>query len=105
MIIHVNVTCLCSCLLFILSAFTESRDDFSLPLDVDHLISVSLSSGVFNHSIITMFLYKSFDIRQEDNTNARQGGRSCAGAQGPPKKRVWTGTKILSPNIRYFVAN
>ena len=29
---HVNPSCLCSCLLFILSAFTESRDDFRPPL-------------------------------------------------------------------------
>ena len=34
-----------------------------------------------------------------------QGGRSCAGAQGAPQPKVWTRTKILSPNIRYFVAN
>ena len=34
-----------------------------------------------------------------------QGGRSCAGAQGGPRRKVWTRTKILSPNIRYFIAN
>ena len=38
--------------------------------------------------------------------NPNQGGRSCAGVggRGPPRK-VLTGTKILSPSIRYFVAN
>ena len=30
----------------------------------------------------------------------QQGGRSCAGA-----RKVWTQTKILNPNIRYFVTN
>ena len=55
---HVNPSCLCSCLLFILSAFTESRDDFRLPLDVDQSIyQFILASCVFNHSIgITLLL-------------------------------------------------
>ena len=32
----------------------------------------------------------------------RQGGRSCTGGT---RRKVWTWTKILSPNMRYFVAN
>ena len=36
--------------------------------------------------------------------HSQQGGRSCAGARGGPRQRVWTLTKILSPNICYFVA-
>ena len=37
----------------------------------------------------------------DDCFEMEQGGKSCA---WDPRRKVWTRTKILSPNIRYFVA-
>ena len=33
------------------------------------------------------------------------GWQKLCGGTGGPRRKVWTRTKILSPNIRYFVAN
>ena len=33
------------------------------------------------------------------------GWQKLCGGTGGPRQKVWTRTKILSPNIRYFVAN
>ena len=33
------------------------------------------------------------------------GWQKLRGSTGGPRRKVWTRTKILSPNIRYFVAN
>ena len=32
------------------------------------------------------------------------GWQKLCGGTGGPRRKVWTRTKILSPNIRYFVA-
>ena len=47
-----------------------------------------------------------------DNKNVGQGKENfiagwqkLCGGTGDPRRKVWTRTKILSPNIRYFVAN
>ena len=40
---------------------------------------------------------------QDDDLDA--GWRKLCGGTGGPRRKVWTWTKILSPNIRYFVPN
>ena len=35
----------------------------------------------------------------------KTGWQKLRGSTGGTRRKVWTGTKILSPNIRYFVAN
>ena len=35
----------------------------------------------------------------------KAGWQNLCGGTGGPRQKVWTRTKILSPNIRYFVAN
>ena len=44
-----------------------------------------------------------------DNLNqrsaAKSGWQKLRGSTGGTRRKVWTRTKILSPNIRYFVAN
>ena len=45
--------------------------------------------------------------RRQYNTNKRMkqpGWQKLCGGTGGPCQKVWTRTKILSPNIRYFVA-
>ena len=36
---------------------------------------------------------------------SKAGWQKLCGGTGGPRRKVWTQTKILSPNIRYFVAN
>ena len=38
-------------------------------------------------------------------TYLEPGWQKLRGSTGGPRRKVWTRTKILSPNIRYFVAN
>ena len=37
--------------------------------------------------------------------NVEPGWQKLHGSTGGTRRKVWTQTKILSPNIRYFVAN
>ena len=39
------------------------------------------------------------------NKYNRPGWQKLRGSTGGTRRKVWTRTKILSPNIRYFVAN
>ena len=36
---------------------------------------------------------------------SKAGWQKLCGGMGGPRRKVWTRTKILSPSIRYFVAN
>ena len=60
--------------------------------------SVLGQAGVLNYS----FTYWALTISNEE---AGSGWQKLRGSTGGTRRKVWTRTKILSPNIRYFVAN
>ena len=44
-------------------------------------------------------------VRPKEYNNWGAGWQKLRGSTGGTRRKVWTRTKILSPNIRYFVAN
>ena len=44
-------------------------------------------------------------LDKDDGDDDDAGWQKLHGSTGGTRRKVWTQTKILSPNIRYFVAN
>ena len=58
--------------------------------------------GRFKPQIDIMLLVNTYVLMMRMAAGTGQGGRRCEGVKGL-RQKVWTRTKILSPNIRYFV--
>ena len=61
-----------------------------------------------NPSIVKIgltLLGPSYPVVSHASLVLRPGWQKLGGGTGGPRRKVWNRTKILSPNIRYFVAN
>ena len=60
---------------------------------------------IFGLKMIVLFLFFLFGLKARVLFLFITGWQKLHGSTGGTRQKVWTRTKILSPNIRYFVAN
>ena len=60
---------------------------------------------IFGLKMIVLFLFFLFGLKARVLFLFITGWQKLHGSTGGTRRKLWTRTKILSPNIRYFVAN